>query len=322
MRISLLDRSRTRSGETDAEAVLTTVQRAVRAEELGFGRFWTAEHHAVPGIASAAPTVLLSAIGARTRDIRLGTGGIMVPNHRPVVIAEQALLLESLYPGRIDLGLGGSLGFTAPVRRALGRTILREGEYVDEIDQVRSYLEGRAEITVRPRVEPPPVFLLAIQGGLTLAAERGLPAVIGGPLLQDPAAIDAYVENFRPSPTTPAPYLVVSLDVVVAETTERARELLLPEAWAYLDSRDVGEFRPLQPVEEVRRLLRDTASTKKRTAVDSWVATAVAGTPDEVATSLAHLLERTGASEVLASVSTYDRSDVRVTDEFLASLLG
>ncbi|WP_280399892.1 MsnO8 family LLM class oxidoreductase [Nocardia carnea] len=320
MRISLLDRARTRSGETDADAVATTVDRAVRAEELGFHRFWTAEHHAVPGIAGAAPTVLLAAIGARTRTIRLGTGGIMVPNHSPLVIAEQALLLEALYPGRVDIGLGGSLGFTAPVRRALGRTVLRDGEYAAAVEQIRSYLDGRADITVRPRVEPPPLLLLASGAGLSLAAELGLPAVIGGPLLQDRAKIDTYFRDFRPGPRTPEPYLMVSVDIVVAETAERARDLLLPEAWAFADSKDVGEFRALRPVGEVRRLLARTDSAKKIETVRSWMSAAVAGTPDLVANSLGELLERTGAAEILASVSTYDRADVRNTDEFLATL--
>lgn len=320
MRISLLDRSRTRAGESDADAVTTTVDRAARADALGFHRFWTAEHHAVPGIAGAAPTVLLAAIGARTKHIRLGTGGVMVPNHSPLVIAEQALLLESLYPGRIDLGLGGSLGFTPAIRRALGRTILREGEYESEVAKVRSYLESRAELTVRPRVVSPPVFLLAINDGLSLAAKFGLPAVIGGPLLGDSKAINAYFQNFRRNETGSAPYLVVSVGVAVAETAERARDLLLPEAWAYADSRDVGEFRALRPVEDVRRRLSEERSTKKRDAVRRWMDAAIADTPDRVRQSLADLLERTGASEILASVSTYDRDEVNRIDEALAAM--
>ncbi|MCK9868674.1 MsnO8 family LLM class oxidoreductase [Nocardiopsis dassonvillei] len=320
MRVSLLDRSRTRSGESDAQTIATTVERAVRAEELGFHRFWTAEHHAVPGIASSAPTVLLAAIGARTRDIRLGTGGVMVPNHSPLVIAEQALLLEALFPGRVDLGLGGSLGFTAPIRRALGRTALGEGEYPAEVERVREYLSGRAGITAKPSVAPPPVFLLAVREGLALAAELGLPAVVGGPVLRDPDRIAAYFEDFRPSPTAPAPYLVVNVDVAVAETEERARDLLLPEAWAYADSREVGEFRALRPVEEVRRLLGETSRDRKRKDVRGWMDSAIAGTPEQVADALTDLLDRTGGSEVLANVSTYDRDEVQRTDEFLASL--
>lgn len=320
MRVSLLDRSRTRAGESDAETIATTVERAVRAEELGFHRFWTAEHHAVPGIAGSAPAVLLAAIGARTRRIRLGTGGIMVPNHSPMVIAEQALLLAALFPGRFDLGLGGSLGFTAPIRRALGRTALREGEYPAEVEEVLRYLSGTADITVRPRVEPPPVFMLAIKGGMALASDLGLPVVAGGPLLRDPDRLASYFQDFRPGPTAPEPYLVVNVDIAVAETAERARDLLLPEAWAYADSREVGEFRALRPVEEVRRLLDGTTSAMKLRAVDDWLSGAIAGTPDQVVDSLTDLVERTGAAELLANVSTYDRAEVEGIDEFLASL--
>ncbi|MFN3865886.1 MAG: MsnO8 family LLM class oxidoreductase [Demequina sp.] len=321
MRISLLDRSRTRTGESDADAVAATVERAVRADSLGFFRFWTAEHHAVPGIASSAPTVLASTIAARTRRIRVGTGGVMVPNHSPLVIAEQALLLEALYPGRIDLGLGGSLGFTTPIRRALRRTGLAEGEYAAELSQVRAYLAGEADITPRPRVDPPPLYVLAIQGGLTLAAQMGLAAVVGGPLLRDEEALGAYVRNFRPSAQWPRPYLMVNVDVSVADDPVRARDLLLPEAWAYADSRDVGEFRPLRPVDEVKRLLEVERSRKKVDGVYAWMSSAVAGDRSQVAGALEQLLARTGAAEIIANVSTYDQEDSARIDEFLASLL-
>ena len=319
MRVSLLDRSRSRAGASDAETIAGTVERAVRAEALGFRRFWTAEHHGVPGIASSAPAVLLAAIGARTRHIRLGSGGIMLPNHRPLVVAEQALLLESLYPGRIDLGLGGSLGFTPAVREALGRRLLRDGEYAAELSEVRNYLTGRAAITARPQTAPPPMFLLAIKDGLSLAARLGLPAVVGGPLLRDAAAIEAYFRAYQPTPEAPEPYLIASAEVLVAESAERARELLLPEAWAHADSREVGEFRPLRPVQEVQRLL-ETASPRKAAAVRNWPASAVVGTPAQAAERLAALLERTGASELMASVSAFDPADVAATDTFLASL--
>ncbi|MFW7415100.1 MsnO8 family LLM class oxidoreductase [Demequina sp. SO4-18] len=320
MRVSLLDRSRTRVGESDARAVTTTVERAVRADSLGLHRFWTAEHHAVPGIASAAPTVLASTIAARTERIRVGTGGVMVPHHSPLVIAEQALLLEALYPGRIDLGLGGSLGFTAPVRRALRRTELAPGEYAADLDEVRAFLGGAADVTARPRVAAPPVFVLAVKDGLALAAARGLPAVIGGPALHDADAVSAYVENFRPSAELAEPYLIANVDVSVADDEEHARALLLPEAWAFADTRDVGEFRPLRPVGDVIALLEAERSSRKVRAVRSWVDAAAAGTPEQVAAALTELCDRTGASEILANVSTYDRSDTERTDRLLASL--
>ena len=319
MRISLLDRSRVRTGESDADAVQATVSRAKKADALGFHRFWTAEHHAVPGIASASPSVLLSAIGAHTRCIRLGTGGIMVPNHSPMVIAEQALLLEALYPGRVDLGLGGSLGFTPAIRRALGRTVLQDDEYAAEVEKVGSFLGSSAELTIRPHVSPPPMFLLAIKGGLSLAAQLGLPVVVGGPLLQDPTAIRSYFTNFQCNATGTDPYLIVSVDIAIAQTADRARELLLPEAWAFADSRDIGEFRALRPVEDVQRMLHDESSAKKHAAVHGWADAAISGDPGDVRRSLDDLVARTGAAEVMASVSTYDRGEVDRIDEALAA---
>jgi luciferase family oxidoreductase group 1 len=117
--LSLLDRSHTRVGEPDAAALSGTVARAVRAEQLGFDRFWVAEHHGVPGVAGAAPAVLLAAIAGRTTTIRLGSAGVMLPHHQPLVVAEQFATLSAFAPGRVDLGLGRSPGFTPPVRRAL-----------------------------------------------------------------------------------------------------------------------------------------------------------------------------------------------------------
>src|SRR4051812_4660047 len=122
VRLSLLDRSRTRAGQPEG-ALTHTVERAVAAERLGYSRFWVAEHHGVPGIASGAPAVLLAAIGARTAAIRLGSGGVMLPNHQPFVVAEQFLMLAGLYPGRGGPRLGRPPGFTSPARPALRRPV-------------------------------------------------------------------------------------------------------------------------------------------------------------------------------------------------------
>lgn len=321
MRISLLDRTRTRLGESDADAVAGTVERARRAERLGLHRFWVAEHHSVPGIASAAPTVLLAAIGARTSTIRIGTGGIMLPNHTPLVAAEQVRLLEALYPGRVDVGIGASLAFKSAIRRALGRTTLDPDEHARAVEELRSYLHGGPDddVVARPHVAPPPLFLLAIKGGLDLAARLGLPAVIGGPLLRDTAATDAYRRDFRPSPGVPEPYLVASVDVAVAESEERARDLLLPEVWALASSRETGGFTALRPVHEVRRLLAE-ASPKVREAVDRGLGGVIAGTPDQVRREVAVLAGRTGAAEVMATTSTFDRAELAEADEALAAL--
>src|SRR5690625_4029928 len=248
--LSLLDRSRTRAGEDHAAALHATVARARRAEELGYHRYWVAEHHAVPGIASGSPPVLLAAIGARTNRIRLGSGGVMLPNHQPIIVAEQFAMLEALYPGRIDLGVGRSLGFTRPVREALAVTAYGPEQFVEDLGALRAFLEGRGPVTTTPVLEkPPPVFVLATGRGLDVAAREGLPVVVGGPALtRDDDPIGRYRRDFHPSEDRPHPYVIISLEIVIAETTARTRELLLPEAWAMADARTTGAFPPLPPV--------------------------------------------------------------------------
>lgn len=320
MRVSILDRSRTRLGESDAETIAGTVERAIRAERLGLHRFWVAEHHSVPGIASASPTVLLAAIGARTREIRLGTGGIMLPNHNPLVVAEQVRMLEALHPRRIDVGIGASLGFTSAVRKALGTTILRGDEYASAVRLLRDYLHGEGEVAARPDMPPPPLFLLAIKNGLSLAAQSGLPAVIGGPLLRDTEAVAAYFRDFRPGPDAADPHVIASVDIAVADSREHARDLLLPEIWALASSRESGGFTALLPVEDARKQLDESASPRVRAAVTKAYDSVIAGTPDQVRAEVADLLARTGATEILATTSTFDRDDLAAADAAVAAL--
>ncbi|WP_249266328.1 MULTISPECIES: MsnO8 family LLM class oxidoreductase [unclassified Pseudonocardia] len=145
VRLSLLDRSRTRAGEPDSAALRHTVDRARRAERSGYHRFWVAEHHAVPGIASGSPPVLMAAVAAATERIRVGSGGIMLPNHQPLVVAEQAATLAALYPGRIDVGLGRSPGFTEPVRRALRAADAGDDAFRAGVTELLAYLDGYRE---------------------------------------------------------------------------------------------------------------------------------------------------------------------------------
>lgn len=316
--MSLLDRSRTRDGFGDAAALTGTIERAVHAEELGYHRFWVAEHHGVPGIASGSPPVLLGALGARTSKIRIGSGGVMLPNHQPFVVAEQFAMLEALYPGRVDVGVGRSLGFTEPVRRALrtGRDV--PDTFAGDLDELRSYFHHTAAVTLRPAVSPLPVYVLATGQGLAVAAKAGLPVVVGGPILKgDGSALDVYRRRFRPTEVEPVPRVVVSLDITVADTTEEARELALPEAWAMAQSRRTGEFPPLT---DPSKIDLDGAPTRTRERVVRSLDEAVLGTPDEVASQLEQLIERTSPDEILASTSTYDRTALFDADERLFQL--
>jgi luciferase family oxidoreductase group 1 len=322
VKTSLLDRSRTRVGASDAEALEATVARAVHAEEVGFARFWVAEHHAVPGIASGTPAVLLAAIGARTARIRIGSGGVMLPLHQPLVVAEQFLVLDALHPGRVDLGLGRSLGFTPPVRRALRRDHEDGDTFEADLAELRSYLEGTADITARPATgRPVPMHLLATGRGLEVAARLGLPVVVGGPVLDSdelPSLLASYRRDFRPHRGS-VPRVTISLDVLVADDDAGARELALPEAWAMARSRQSGEFAPLEPV----KAIHDASwPDQVRRRVEASLDRAVAGSRSSVRRRLEQVLERTGADELLASSSTYDREALLASDRMLRELLG
>ena len=305
--LSLLDRSRTRAGEPDSAALRHTVDRARYAEELGYHRFWVAEHHAVPGIASGSPPVLMASVASATSTIRVGSGGIMLPNHQPLVVAEQAAMLAALHPGRIDLGIGRSPGFTEPVRRALRAGGADDAAFRAGIDELRSYLDGTGPVTARPRLDRPvPLFLLATRAGLALAGALGLPVVAGGPVLGDRAALDGYRAR-----AGDAAYLVVSADVLVGHP-----DLALPEAWALAAARTTGQFPPLEPPMPDRDLTR-----RQRELVESALARTIAGDADTVAEGLDAVVERTGADELLVSSSTWDREALAESDAELARLL-
>ncbi|MFI9650389.1 LLM class flavin-dependent oxidoreductase [Streptomyces sp. NPDC052040] len=309
-RFSVLDRSRVREGHDPSEALRDTVRLAREAEALGYHRFWVSEHHGVPGVAGSAPTVLAAAVAAATHRIRVGTGGVMLPNHRSLVVAEQFGVLESLFPGRIDMGLGRSVGFTDGVRRALGRGLEEADDFAARIGELLEWFRGTSPTGVHAR--PPegltvPPFVLAMGGGALIAARAGLPLVIGD--LRDRnkmlRGIDRYREEFRPSAWAGQPYVVVSGTVAVADTPENARRILLPEAWSMAYARTHGTFPPLAPAERIEAL---AMSPKERGLHEAGLAGQLAGTEEQVARELEGLIEETGAQEVLVTTSTYDRA--------------
>lgn len=257
---SVLDRSRTREGHPPAAALRDTVDLARRAEKLGYHRFWVSEHHGVPGVAGSAPTVLAAAVASATSAIRVGTGGVMLPNHRPLLVAEEFGVLESLFPGRIDMGLGRSVGFTGGIRRALGTDKDAADGFGAQLAELLGYFAGRGTAPSQVHAWPAeglrvPAFVLATGAGARIAAEAGLALVIGDfrgrQKMLD--AIDAYREAFRPSGMWERPYVVISGAVAVAGTAEQARRLLLPEAGRWRTRVPMGCFRRCGPRSPVRR---------------------------------------------------------------------
>ncbi|WP_128434850.1 LLM class flavin-dependent oxidoreductase [Streptomyces cyaneus] len=309
-RFSVLDRSRTREGHPNGEALRDTVRLAQEVEALGYHRIWVSEHHGVPGVAGSAPTVLAAAVAAATRTIRVGTGGVMLPNHQPLVVAEQFGVLESLFPGRIDMGLGRSVGFTDGVRRALGRDKGDADDFAAQIQELLGWFRGTSATGVHARpaegLTVPP-FVLAMGEGADIAARAGLPMVIGDfrNRAKMQRGIDHYRDHFRPSPWASEPYVVISGTVAVAATPEEARRLLVPEAWSMAYSRTHGTFPPLPPAERVEGL---TMTDKQRGFYEGGLAGHIAGTEEQVAHELETLLKETGAQEVLVTTSTYDRA--------------
>ncbi|MGV9910991.1 LLM class flavin-dependent oxidoreductase [Streptomyces tendae] len=323
-RFSVLDRSRIRAGRTAGEALRDTVDLAREAERLGYHRFWVAEHHGVPGVAGSAPTVLAAAVAGATRRIRVGTGGVMLPNHRPLVVAEQFGVLESLFPGRIDMGLGRSVGFTDGVRRALGREKDDAEDFDAQLAELLGWFRGTSPTGVHARpaegLTVPP-FVLAMGEGAAVAARAGLPMVIGDLRDRDRMrrGIDRYRAAFRPSEWSAQPYVVVSGTVAVAATPEEARRLLVPEAWSMAQARTRGSFPPLPPAEEVEAR---TMTAKERDLYEGGLGGHIAGTEEQVADELETLVKETGAQEVLVTTSTYDRAALLDSYRRLARVTG
>ncbi|MFI6251947.1 LLM class flavin-dependent oxidoreductase [Streptomyces sp. NPDC051016] len=322
-RFSVLDRSRTREGHPPAEALRDTVALARELEPLGYHRFWVSEHHGVPGVAGSAPTVLAAAVAAATRTIRVGTGGVMLPNHQPLVVAEQFGVLESLYPGRIDMGLGRSVGFTGGVRKALGRDRDDAEDFAAQLGELLGWFEGTSPTGVRARpaegLRVPP-FVLAMGEGAGIAARAGLPMVIGDLRNREKMrrGIDHYRDRFRPSPWAAEPYVVISGTIAVADTPEAARRLLVPEAWSMAYARTHGSFPPLPPAESVETR---TMTAKERGFYESGLTGQLAGTEEQVADELETVLKETAADEVLVTTSTYDRTALLDSYRRLASIV-
>ncbi|MET8850508.1 MsnO8 family LLM class oxidoreductase [Amycolatopsis sp. NPDC004625] len=305
----MLDRSPVRRGGGTARALRDTVAFAAGVERLGYHRFWVSEHHGVPGVAGSAPTVLAAAVAAATSRIRVGTGGVMLPNHRPLVVAEQFGVLEALYPGRIDMGLGRSVGFTAGVREALGHGKEAADGFGAQVRALLGFFSGEHPgVHAYPaeglRVPP---FLLATGSGADLAAELGLPLVIA-PVRGEPALIEAvtrYRDGFRPSAWAREPYVVVSTAIAVAGSAADARRLLVSEAWATVYSRSHGVFPPLEPSGDI---LAGPMTDRERRRLEETLDGQIAGTPAEVADRLGRLVAAAGADEILATTASHDQS--------------
>jgi luciferase family oxidoreductase group 1 len=322
--LSILDRSHLSNGSDAATAIHWTTQRARHAEELGFKRFWVSEHHGVPGVAGGSPAVLLAAIGQLTSRIRLGSGGVMVPNHQPLIVAEQFGTLAALFPGRVDLGLGRSLGFTSAVRKALRVETYDLERFAADLTELATYLDGSAPVLASPGAHSEmSLFVLASGGSADIAARLGLPVVFGGPKLLDEQTgselADRYRADFIPSRFAAEPTVILNCHALTADTDAEAADLARSEAWAYVNAQTQGAFLPLESPAAINA--RDLTE-RQQARMQQMLAGSITGTADRVATTIANLVTRTGATEVLLSGSAYDPMALLHSDRLLARAFG
>jgi len=322
---SLLDLSPIPEGASAADALANTLDLARHAERLGYTRYWVAEHHNMPGIASAATSVLIGHIAGGTSSIRVGAGGIMLPNHAPLVIAEQFGTLSTLYPDRIDLGLGRAPGTDMATARALRRGLVKEEDFPRDVMELMAYFEDpdpdSAARTVRAipgSGTHVPVWILGSSlYGAQLAAHLGLPYAFASHFA--PAALEQAVEiyrqTFRPSDNLAEPYFMLAVNVFAADTDEKARVLKssLQQGFANLRS---GRPGPLpRPVPDIEARL----GPQMMAMVDQALSCSATGSPETVRTKLHELIVRHAPDEVLLAGQIHNHADRLASFEIAAS---
>ncbi len=306
----MLDLVAVRDGGTVAEALQIALRTAQHAEKLGFARYWLAEHHNMAGIASSATAVLVGHIAGGTSRIRVGSGGVMLPNHAPLVVAEAFGTLAELYPGRIDLGLGRAPGTDQATMRALRRSRVETADdFPQDVAELQRLL-GPAEPGQRLVATPGagtnvPIWLLGSSlFSAQLAAERGLPYAFAShfaPRLLH-QAIDLYRNLYRPSAAWPKPYLAIGVPLIAAPTDEEA-EFLASSTYQRVLGILTGDRRLLlPPVESFAARLQP----QERAAIGDFLAAAVIGGPETVQAGLADLVRETGANELMLVSDVYD----------------
>ncbi|MEP6980483.1 MAG: LLM class flavin-dependent oxidoreductase [Nakamurella sp.] len=306
-----------------AEALHHTTELARRVEQLGYQRFWVAEHHNMPGIASSSPAVLLAHLAAYTSTIRLGSGGVMLPNHAPLVIAEQFGMLAALHPGRIDLGIGRAPGADQRTAMALRRTVegLSAEDFPQELAEVIGMLDGDpARLSAVPHAETPPkVWLLGSSGySAQLAGYLGLPFSFAHHFSSrhTDAALALYRQTFRPSRWLDAPHAMIAVNAVAAETDEHAAYLAKPGLLSFLRLRS-GHPEAMDSPAVAAEYEFD--SFEEDFAAERRVGQAL-GSPETVRRQLGRLLERTQADELMITSQVYDIEDRIRSYELIAKL--
>ena len=308
-KLSLLDLVPVIEGGTVTEALARAADLAAHAERLGYARYWTAEHHGMPGIASAATSVVLAHIGAATSTIRIGAGGIMLPNHAPLAIAEQFGTLDALFPGRIDLGLGRAPGSDQRTAQAMRRNLMSGAEsFPRDIQELQAYFAGDDQTgfqaTPGAGANPELWVLGSSLYGAQLAAHLGLPYAFASHFAPDALdeALTIYRRDFKPSPHLRQPYVMAGFNIFAADTREEAELIATSQMQTFVALRTGTPGRLKPPVERYRDMLPMQAQAMLAHVQQC----ASIGTQEDVERDLAAFLRRTRADEVIVSGMIYD----------------
>jgi luciferase family oxidoreductase group 1 len=311
--VSVLDLVGMKPGEQAGQAIARSVDLARHVERLGYKRFWLAEHHSIEGLACSATSVLIGHVASATNTIRVGSGGVMLPNHAPLVVAEQFGTLEALYPGRIDLGLGRAPGGDFHTMLALRRDLQQNGdEFPSLLQELRTYLgpetPGQKVKAIPGQGSDVPITLLGSSGfSAQLAASLGLPFAFAAHFAPDymQEAARMYREQFRPSAELRRPHLMIAVQAIVADSDEAARRLFTTPQQRFLRliRNQSVELQP--PVDSMNGLWTES----ERAAVESRSAAAIVGSDVTVKAGLEKLIEQIGADEVIVVTDTYEHKD-------------
>jgi luciferase family oxidoreductase group 1 len=324
--ISVLDLSPIVEGSDAGQSLRNSLDLARHVEALGYRRFWMAEHHNLPGIASAATAVALAHVAAGTQHIRIGAGGIMLPNHAPLLIAEQFGTLAALHPGRVELGLGRAPGSDQITARAMRRTLTGSGEeFPQDVVELMGYFQA-AEPGQHVQAVPGagldvPIWILGSSTyGAQLAAILGLPFAFASHFA--PAmmmeAIAIYRQRFRPSVQLAAPYVMVGANVTAADTDEEARYLFSSVQQSFLNMRSGRPGKLPPPIEGMDAMLDRYA----RAMLDDALACAMVGSAATIRAGLEAFIARTGADEVMATANIFDHEKRKRSFTIVAEAVG
>jgi luciferase family oxidoreductase group 1 len=312
--LGVLDLAPIPDNSTAGAALRATIELARKTEELGFTRFWVAEHHGMPGIASSSPPVLIGHIASATSTIRVGSGGVMLPNHSSLVVAEQFGMLEALHPGRIDLGIGRAPGTDQATAQALNHG--GPDDFPRQLTDLLGFFSAEwpanhpyQQVHAIPgEGSGPAMWLLGSSGySAQVAGALGLPFAFAHHFM--PAntlpALDLYRKSFRPSPALDQPYSMIAAGVICADTDERARFLASSSALSFLKLRSGQPGRMPSPEEAAGYPYSDL----ERAFIADRQSTQAIGGPDTVAGSLTDLIKQTGVDELMITTQTYDPAD-------------